>query len=102
MVVKVSWSPEAVEDVESIAHYISRDSKFYAKATVSKIIDFSRSVVKFPQMGRVVPELNDIKIRERLVYSYRLVYKIEQTHILIVAVIHDKRLFNSVSGRFIE
>lgn len=100
MDIKVIWSPEAVEDVEAVAQYISRDSEFYAKATVSKIIDFSRSVGKFPQMGRVVPEFNDKNIRERLVYSYRLVYKIERARILIVAVIHDKRLFASVSGRF--
>lgn len=98
---KVKWSPEAVEDVESIAQYISRDSQFYARATVSKILDFSHSISKFPQMGRIVPEFNDRNIRERLVYSYRLVYKIERTGILIVAVIHDKRLFNSISERFV-
>ena len=99
MDIKVKWSPEAVEDVESIAEYISRDSQFYAQATVSKMIDFSRSIAKFPKMGRMVPEFNDKKIRERLVYSYRLVYKIERTHALIVAVIHDKRLFSSIAER---
>ena len=83
-----------------LAQYISRDSRFYAQATVSKIIDFSRSVAKFPQMGRIVPEFNDKKIRERLVYSYRLLYKIERTRILIVAVIHGKQLFGSISERF--
>ena len=98
MVSKVKWSPEAIEDVESIAEYIARDSQFYARATVSKLIDFSRSIERFPQMGRFVPEFNDKKIRERLVYSYRLVYKIERTHILIVAVIHGKQLFGSISG----
>ncbi len=98
---KVKWSPEAIEDVESIAEYIARDSQFYARATVTKIIDFSRSVGKFSQMGRIVPEFNDSKIRERLVYSYRLVYKIERAHILIVAVIHGKQLFDSIAGRLI-
>jgi len=32
---KVRWSPEAVEDIESIAEYISRDSEYYARTTVS-------------------------------------------------------------------
>ena len=100
MDLKVRWSPEAVEDVESIADYIGRDSQFYARATVSKIIDFSRSISKFPQIGRMVPEFNDKQIRERLVYSYRLVYKLERLRVLIVAVIHDKRLFSSISERF--
>ncbi len=97
---KVKWSPEALEDVESIAQYIARDSQFYARSTVSKILDFSDSIAKFPQVGRIVQEFNDKTIRERLVYSYRLVYKIERFRILVIAVIHDKRLFNSISKRF--
>ena len=100
MVIKVKWSPEAAEDVVAIAEYIDRDSPYYARATVSKIIDFSHSLGRFPKMGRTVPEFNNPKIRERLVYSYRLVYKIERFSILIVAVIHDKRLFSSISQRF--
>ena len=96
---KIKWSYEAIEDVESIAQYISRDSQFYAQATVSKIIDFSRSVAKFPQMGRIVPEVNNKRIRERLVYSYRLIYKVERHYVLIIAVIHDKRLLGSILGR---
>ena len=97
---KIKWSPEALEDIQFIVEYISRDSEYYARSTVVKILAFSESVEQFPLMGRVVPELNDKSIRERLVYSYRLVYKVERTHILIVAIIHDKRLFASVSQRF--
>jgi addiction module RelE/StbE family toxin len=89
---RVTWSPEAVEDLKSIAEYIERDSSFYARSVVSKIIAVSRNIKKFPLLGRVVPELGDENIRERFVYSYRLVYNIKQKNILIVAVIHGKRL----------
>ncbi len=51
---RVDWSPEALEDVESIAEYISRDSEFYAKAVVTAIIHLSRGVNEFPFIGRVV------------------------------------------------
>lgn len=30
MDLEVKWSPEAKEDLESIAEYIARDSEFYA------------------------------------------------------------------------
>ncbi len=40
----VRWSPEATEDLESIAKYISRDSDYYAQAVVSKILDTSRTI----------------------------------------------------------
>ena len=34
--------------------------------------------------------------RECFVYSYRLIYRVENDHVLIVAVIHGKRLLESV------
>ena len=74
---KVIWSPEAVEDLEAIAEYIERDSEFYAKAVVSKILDVARSIKDFPKIGRIVPEIGDENIREQFVYSYRLVYQIQ-------------------------
>lgn len=50
----VVWSPEAVEDVEAIAAYIQRDSSWYAKAAVSKIVDTVESIPEFPELGRTL------------------------------------------------
>lgn len=85
---KVVWSPEAIEDLQSIAEYIERDSEFYARAVVIKILDVSRSIKKLPSRGRVVPEVGDDNIRELFVYSYRVIYRTQESEILIVAVIH--------------
>ena len=99
---RVTWSPEALEDLESIAEYIERDSLFYAQSVVSKILGASRNIKEFPLIGRVVPELGDENIRERFIYSYRLVYQMKQQNILIVAVIHGKRLLKNIEERFEE
>jgi len=40
----------------------------------------------------MVPEIENEAIRERFVYSYRLVYRVEKDAVLITAVIHGKRL----------
>ena len=69
MAYRLTWSPEAVEDVESIAVYIARDSSFYAQSVVNKILEVSRNIQEYPFMGRVVPEFNSVAIRERLVYK---------------------------------
>ena len=100
MDVEVTWSPEATEDLELIAEYIARDSEFYARAVVTEILSVSRNIREFPLVGRVVPEIGDENIRERFIYSYRLVYRIEPERILIVAVIHGKRLLENFSERF--
>lgn len=96
----IDWSPEAVEDLEAIAEYIARDSIFYAKTVVTKVLAMSESLADFPEMGRIVPELEQSSIRERFVYSYRLIYQIEDSQIVIVAIVHGKRLLANVSERF--
>lgn len=100
MGLEVKWSPEATEDLEAIAEYIARDSEYYARAVVTGILSVSRRTGEFPLMGRIVPEIGDEHIRERFVYSYRLVYKIETLRILVVAVIHGKRLLDTIADRF--
>jgi toxin ParE1/3/4 len=100
MDLEVKWSPEAIEDLESIAEFIVRDSEYYARAVVTEILSVSRNIREFPLMGRVVPEIGDEGIRERFIYSYRLVYRVESKQILIVAVMHGKRLLENVPERF--
>ena len=100
MDLEVSWSPEAVEDLESIAEYIARDSEHYARAVVTEMLSVCRNAAEFPLIGRVVPEIGDEMFRERFVYSYRLVYRVGSERILVVAIIHGKRLLENVVERF--
>jgi len=69
---KIIWSPESIEDLESIAEYIERDSVFYARAVITKVLEATQNIEDFPLAGRIVPEIGDDKVRERFVYSYRL------------------------------
>ena len=96
---QVVWSPEAVADVEAIASYIARDSAAYAQAVVEKILETARQVRVFPFLGRMVPELAQDTIRERFVYSYRLIYRIQNDTITIAAVIHGRRLLRPIRER---
>ncbi len=95
----VVWSPEAVADVEAIASYIARDSAAYARAVVEKILETAHQVREFPLLGRMVPELAQETIRERFVYSYRLIYRIRNDTITIAAVIHGQRLLRLIRER---
>lgn len=88
---QVVWSPRALDDVDIIAEYISRDSPAYASAVVRRIISITRGVGQFPLAGRVVPELGDHSLRERFVYSYRIIYRVGRDEVTIAAVIHGKR-----------
>lgn len=100
MALEVVRSPEAVEDVESNGAYIERDSPFCARAVVSRIVEAGEGLGQFPHLGRMVPEFDDPTLRERFVYSYRVINRVEQSRLLIVAVIHGKRLLESTADRF--
>ena len=96
MAYELVWSDEALEDISSIATYIEKDSPFYAKAVVSKFFEKAEALIDFSELGRVVPEIKEKSIREIFVYSYRLIYKVENNEILIIAVVHGKRLLDNI------
>ena len=96
---QVIWSPAALDDVDDIASYIARDSAYYASAVVNKILATTASIPEFPHLGRMVPETNDVTIRERIVYSYRVIYQLDENNITIIAVIHGRRLIDPVFER---
>jgi len=60
------WSAEAVNDLESLADHISRDSIAYAASFIQEIPEAGKTPSKFSKRGRVVPELNDLSVRELL------------------------------------
>ena len=96
MAYRVVWSPRALDDVESIASYIARDSTAHASAVVTKIIRATRILRRFPFAGRIVPEFEDETLRERFVYSYRIIYRIQAQTVTVAAVIHGRRMLEAV------
>lgn len=71
----VSWTPQAGDDLGAIFAYIVQDSEQYAWLTVRALISAAGRLHQFPEMGRMVPELNRTDIREVLWRSYRVVYQ---------------------------
>jgi toxin ParE1/3/4 len=88
---RVVWSPRALADVEAIASYIASDSPFYAGSVVRRILTLTRTLDQFPLAGRKVPEFDDENLRELLAYSYRIMYRVEASEVIVAAVIHGKR-----------
>ena len=60
------------------------DGLFAAAGTLSRL----------PERGRVVPELRRADVRELLLGSYRIVYRIEARRVAILTVRHLRRRFD--------
>ena len=64
--VKVNWTPLAVDDLKDIHDFIALDSKRYAQITVAKIHFRVYNLTDQPLLGRIVPEIEDSNIREHI------------------------------------
>lgn len=92
----VIWSIPARNDLKQIYDYIAKDSKYYATNVAQQIISKAENLNKFPEIGRVVPEIGDENVRELIIYSYRIIYEVVPNGVQILAIIHGKRDFSSL------
>ena len=104
MAYKVIWASAAIEDLIAIGEYIGRDSPFNAKLIVSRFYELASKYGRFPRASTIVPELNDELYRHKIVFGWRVIYKINDLNktLAIIAILHSKRQFVNIQGRFLE
>ena len=90
--VKLIWSPRAVEDLDAACAFIARDSDKYAYLFAERIITLIETIPANPRAGGIVPEYNLANLRERLFQNYRIVYRVRKDAVEIVAIVHGARL----------
>jgi addiction module RelE/StbE family toxin len=85
--VRIKWLLAAKNDLKEIYDYISLDSKRYARLQVERIQNKTEILKSQIEIGKIVEELNDPKVREILEGNYRIIYRIvskNELHILLV------------------
>jgi|SRR5579859_4853433 len=92
--VEVEWSAQAAEDLESIVEFISKDSPQYARLFVSDIFRALDRIAAFPHSGRVVPESGNPAIREVILGSYRLMFRVGKGKVGLITIRHGARLLD--------
>ncbi len=91
---EIIWSPQAIDDVESIRDFTGRESPHYGVLVAARIVISVERLARFPESGRIVPEFGDPMLRELLWRNYRIVYRFVVNRVEIVAVFHVARLLN--------
>ena len=87
----VIWSEPAKTDLRSIHDFIAHDSRHYAKKVTQDIREKTDLLDQLPNLGKTLPEVRDEKIRELSVYSYRIIYKIQDQRVFVLAVVHKRK-----------
>ena len=89
---QATWSVQAIDDLREIDDYLSLTSKRHAELVVDAILEAVKMLENFPQIGRVVPEMNVVNLRELTVKRYRVVYYLTfQDEVEIVTIRHSSR-----------
>jgi toxin ParE1/3/4 len=89
--VEVIWSPQAAQDLDSIISFVSRDSSEYARIFVVDVFEALDRISAYPKSGRIVPELADPAVREVILGSYRIIYRLKADHAGLVTIHHGAR-----------
>jgi plasmid stabilization system protein ParE len=89
---KIYWSPLAVERLENIFEYISKENDVAAHKLISNIFQKVETLSKFPDRGRKVPEANRDDIREVFESEYRIIYRVESKRVFVISIRNFKQL----------
>lgn len=88
---QVSWTSQALTDLEAIGDFIARDAPSFAQVFVDRVFQSVERLQQFPLSGRVVPEIAQEHIREIIFGSYRIVYLVSDDEVNILTVFHSSR-----------
>lgn len=72
----IRWTERASKDAIAIYDYIAYRSVPYADSVYSHILVRPTQLASFPESGSIVPEYSRSDIREVLVHSFRVIYRI--------------------------
>ena len=90
---KVIWTEQALVRLAEIQDFIARANPDAAERLVDRIVERGEGLSKFPEMGRMVPELPGTGIREIIEGHYRIVYRVQAKVVQVLTVFEGHRQF---------
>ncbi|OMF18851.1 addiction module toxin RelE [Paenibacillus sp. FSL H8-0548] len=92
---RISYSPAAVDDMDEIFSYITKENAFAAESMLRKLDESISKLVDFPNMGSVLSD-DDYSLLQRgyrfiVVSPYLVFYRIVDDSIIIYRILHGRR-----------
>lgn len=89
---RIIWSPLAVDRASEIADYIAQDKPSAAEKWIDTVFSKVEQLKSTPEIGRIVPDIDDSQFRELIYGNYRIIYRIETKQISILTIRHGKQI----------
>ena len=91
---KLRWTDGARRDLLDIGRHVARGDPIAARRWVERLREQARKARRNPHIGRVVPEFQRTDVREVLLRSYRIVYRLREDAGEVLTVFEGHRLLD--------
>lgn len=92
---RIVWAPKALDDLEGLLAYISRDAPVAARRFAQKVIARIELLRNHPLSGSYVPEDESRTYREVRQGNYRILYRTDAETVYVVGVHHAAKLLDA-------
>jgi len=101
MAYKIIWSLQARDDLREIVLFIAADNPVIAESFGCQLLNKADLLAAFPELGRVVPEIDQENIREIVLRPYRIIYQVIPARqiVAIVRIWHGARGEPEIPGQ---
>jgi plasmid stabilization system protein ParE len=86
---RIVWTFQAILDVQAARTYIAPGSPQHAASMTASLVAAVDRLASCPFSGAVVPELQDVTIRELFVGTSRVVYRLTPRGVQVLTVIDE-------------
>jgi plasmid stabilization system protein ParE len=76
MAFEIVLMPRAFHDLDEITWHIAKDNPAAAERFERALHESTLPLAQFPELGRMVPEMENPSIREIIHGSYRIIYRV--------------------------
>lgn len=96
----VVWTERSRDDLIDIFRFIARDNRKAAERWTARLVEQAELAATTPLGGRAVPELGRADVREVLLRTYRIIYRVagEDIRILTVSEGHRRLRRDDIEG----
>lgn len=88
---RVLWAGPALRELEESLDYIARENPEAADRLGHKVHGAVGRLARFPDLGRMVPEIEDPFLREIIEPPFRVIYERQEDVIRVLAVLRFER-----------
>ena len=88
---RVRWSPSAENALDEAIAFVFKESPSTAKRLLEEVLTAAASLSTLSERGSHVPEVDDPAIRQLLCNPYRVIYRVEDQEVVILALLHQRQ-----------